>query len=205
MLPTEQSADPTLCVLEQFFGAATNHAAKALSQWTNGRARLSVDSLRQVPLELVTDELGIGDDLLSIVVLGIEGEMGGQIILCLDDVTGRRLAAILLGKPSTTEGEWSELEVSAAMETGNILGSAYLNEMSKLTGKMLIPSPPAFLQDFAGCVIEQAVMMQAMEREQVLIGQTRFVMDDEELNWNVLVVPAPELLDAIADLAGGQE
>ena len=36
--------------------------------------------------------------------------------------------------------EWSELEKSALTETGNILGCAYVNALTRLIGTDLVPS-----------------------------------------------------------------
>ena len=49
------------------------------------------------PLEDVCAELDIGDELLTMVVLTLEGEVGGNLILTFDEVNGRQLAASLLG------------------------------------------------------------------------------------------------------------
>jgi chemotaxis protein CheC len=196
--PTDSvPSDPLVRIVERFFSAATAHAAEAMSVWTEGRIRMSLDRLREIPLENVAEELGLSDELSTMIVLGIDGEVGGQFLLSLDNDNGRRLAALLMNSEQPSAEEWSELEISAAMETGNILASAYLNELSRLIGTPLIPTPPNFVQDFGASIVQQAVMMQAMARNLVLLGQVRFQLDHDTLQWNVLVVPSPELLDMI--------
>ena len=180
--------------LEQLFAAATNHASVAMGQWTHGQVLLSMDQLHETGIESVAEVLGIGDDLLTMVVLGIEGDPGGLLILMFDDDNGRQLAATLMQREVSTEPEWSAIEQSSVMETGNILASAYLNELTRLTGKDLKPSPPTLVQDFGASVVQQALMMQAAESDQVLICQTRFEFNSQEVNWNVLIVPTQSLL-----------
>ncbi len=69
-----------------------------MCRWTNGLITLSLDEVREIPLENVCAELNIGDDLLTMVVLSLEGEVGGEMILTFDEQNGRQLAASLLGR-----------------------------------------------------------------------------------------------------------
>ena len=188
---------PTLAVLEPFFEAATAHASATMARWTDGRIRMTLDKVCEVPLECVASELGMNSDLLTMVVIDQLQAPGGRLILTFDDAGGRRLAGMLLARETGETPEWSELEKSALMETGNILGSAYLNELTRLVGQPMTPSPPFFLQDFGACVLEEALMAQAMVSDRILICHTRFELDNEKLEWNVIFVPTPELLALI--------
>jgi chemotaxis protein CheC len=111
------------------------------------------------------------------------------MILTFDAENGRQLAASLLEREVETAAEWTDLEKSALQETGNILGCAYLNTLTHFMGVDLIPSPPHFLQDYGACVLEQALMAQAMNSNCALICRTRFRQADKELNWNVIFIP----------------
>lgn len=192
--------DPSLLVLSKLFAAATQNASVAMGHWTNGQLMLSLDEVHESPVEEIAAELELGTDLMTMIVLAIEGDVGGgQLILTFDDTNGRNLAASLLRRPVNEEPEWSALEKSAVMETGNILGSAYLNELTRLTGHKLVPSAPVFIQDFGASVVEQALMAQAMELDKVLVCQTRFECNQQELDWNVFFVPSNELLHVMRE------
>ena len=92
-----------------------------------------------------------------------------------------------------TSDEWSELEKSALMETGNILGCAYLNALTELTGNELVPSPPYFVQDYGASVLQQALLAQAMASDEALICRTCFKREDHRLQWSVFFIPTLEL------------
>lgn len=191
--------DVTLELIGKLFNSATQHASHAMRGWAHGRVAMSLDEVREVTLERAVEEVSFEDDLLTMVVLGIQGDLGGQMILAFDDEHGRRFAAGLLGRDPSEGDQWSELEKSAAMETGNIVASAYLSELTRLIEQKLIPSPPLLVQDFGASVLEQALMMQAMESETVLLCRTEFTYDDESVSWSVLFVPSGELLTAMQD------
>ena len=109
---TETTADQKLAVLNQLFTSATQNASIAMSRWTSGQITLSLDEVREVELDVLPTALDIGDDLLTMVVLTLDGEMGGQLILTFDDVNGRQLAASLLNRDVNADPEWSPLEES---------------------------------------------------------------------------------------------
>lgn len=178
-----------LAVLHQLFASATHDASAAMCRWTDGLITLTLDEVREIALEHVCSELNLGDDLLTMVVLTLEGEIGGDMILTFDEVNGRQLVASLLGRPVGESVEWSELEKSALTETGNILGCAYMNALTRLIDAELVPSAPYFLQDYGASVLQQALLAQAVCGDKVLVCRTGFHQQGEELNWRVVFVP----------------
>jgi len=187
-IPAE-SIDRRLQVLHQLFASATHDASAVMCRWTNGLITLTLDEVRETPLEDVCDELNVGDELLTMVVLRLEGEIGGEVILTFEETSGRQLAATLLGRPVEEDTDWSDLEKSALTETGNILGCAYMNALTRLINVELVPSPPYFIQDYGASVLEQALMAQAMTCDNVLVFRTGFHREGEELDWRVIFVP----------------
>lgn len=187
------SCQHDLEVLRQLLASATHDASAAMCRWTDGLITLSLDEVREIPLEMVCGELRIDDDLLTMVVLSLEGELGGEMILTFDEENGRQLAASLLGREVNEDSEWNELEKSALTETGNILACAYMNAVTRLIDHELVPSAPYFVQDFGASVLQQALMAQALTHDTVLICRTKFHREGEQLNWHVLFVPTDGL------------
>ena len=64
----------------------------------------------------------------------------------------------------------------------------------------LIPTPPSFLHEFAGSLLEFALMEQALERDRLLLIRSEFAggPDMPQLNWTLLLVPSPAALEALA-------
>jgi len=191
------SHDWALGALYELFASATHDASAAMCRWTNGLITVTLDQVREIALEEVSAELEIGDELLTMVVLTIGGEVGGNLVLLFDEVNGRQLAASLLGREPGSEPEWSELEKSALTETGNILGCAYVNALTRLIGADLMPSAPYFIQDYGASVVQQAVMTQALTSDRLLLCQIGFRREDEQLDWRVVFVPTQGMQEAM--------
>ena len=189
--------DPTLGVLHELFSSATHDASAAMCQWTNGLITVTLDEVRLVPLEEASMELDMGDEMLTMVVLTLDEEVGGNLILVFDEASGRQLAASLLGREVGTAPEWSDIEKSALTETGNILGCAYMNALTRLIGAELVPSAPYFIQDYGVSVLQQAVMARAMTSDSLLLCQVGFQRKGEELDWRVVFVPTQAMQEAM--------
>ncbi|PQO44665.1 chemotaxis protein [Blastopirellula marina] len=199
MTDNQHVGDVHLEVLHQILGAATHEASAAMCRWTNGLITMTLDEVREIPLESVSVEYDFGMEMLTMVVLTLNGDIGGSMILCFDEENGRDLAASLLSSKQRGSGDWSPLERSALCETGNILGCAYLNALTRLMSVELVPSPPYFLQDYGASVLQQALMEQAAIDDQVMICRTRFTRGDQELNWNVFFVPNSQMRQMMED------
>ena len=177
-------------------GAA--EASTALGRWIEKPTRISFDAVEQLPLEEATRVLGAEGEQICFCVANMTGRLTGRLILAFGDDSGLLLADLLLGQPRGTAAEWGVMETSAALETANILGCAFLNSLhrnfpvdSHATSELL-PTPPRFSRDFAASLIEFAVMDQVIATDHVLVAQTEFRIDGDPVEWTLLFVPDAE-------------
>ena len=189
--------NPKLSLLQQLFSSATHDASAAMCRWTNSVISLTLDEVCEIPLEDVCGVLDLGDELLTMVVLNLEGDIGGDMVLTFSAKSARRLVACLLQTDVPSGPGWSELEQSALMETGNILGCAYVNAITRLIDHQLIPSTPQFVVDFGPSVVQQVVLTHAASTNTVLICRTRFQHEDEQLEWWLLFIPSVALREVM--------
>lgn len=180
-----------------------DEASSALSKWLGRSARVTVEQVEQLPLAEATAVLGSPDAPICSCAMAMHGCLTGQLILVFDDASGLALADLLLGKPVGASNGWGEVEQSAALETINIIGCAYLNALvhffreSEGAEHELIPSPPRFARDFAESLMQFALMNQAMASDVVFLTRTEFRIEGEPVNWNLLFVPDAESLASL--------
>jgi chemotaxis protein CheC len=191
-------------MLAAIFERGAEAASQALSKWLDQPARLTVSEVDEVDLAEAAELLGPADELVAACVLELSGRLTGHLLLVFGDRSGLALADLLLRQLVGTATSWGELERSAAMETANIVGCAYLNSLSAhlpapgSAPSPILPSPPTFRHEFAGSLLEFAVMEQAIRLDRVLLAVTRFETERLELDWSLLLVPSGESLEAIA-------
>ena len=181
--------------LESAFHAGAAESSSAMSTWLSVPSLVLFEALDQQPLAEAGDLLGDPDSTACVSAMQLQGSLSGLLVFAFDDSCGLALADLLLGKTVGTADQWGEVEQSAAQESANIIGCAYLNGMSDYAGSsvpalaQLIPSPPQFRRDFAESLMQSLVMPQAMEANTVFLARARFEIEGEPLNWTLLLIP----------------
>ncbi|MCY1040117.1 chemotaxis protein CheC [Corallococcus sp. bb12-1] len=130
-------SDAQLDALREVANIGCGHGANALARMMGGRVDLSIPEVR-----LTSTQEGpalLGDDGPAIAVrLGMTGELRGALVLLLPPHDGEALESVLVrGQPASPE----ERE-SALAEAANIIASACLSAIGRLTGWRLLPTVP---------------------------------------------------------------
>jgi chemotaxis protein CheC len=209
---TVNAQDDTMLTHQQLeaLGAAFQRgaaqASAALEGWLERPALITVDSIEQRALHEVANILGAGEEPICFCAAEMTGRLTGELILAFDDASGLMLADMLLNQPPGTAREWNEMETSAALETTNIVGCAYLNALAKVLPvaphdtSELIPSPPRFRRDFAESLLQFALMSQAVATNHVVLAKARFQIDASPVHWTLLLVPDAESVRKLRSL-----
>jgi chemotaxis protein CheC len=209
-----------LHLLRMIFDRGTEAASQALSKWLGQELRLSMNTVAEVLVEEAAELLGPPESLVAACSMGLTGRLTGLILLVFKDSSGLALTDLLMHQKIGTATTWGELEESAAKETTNIVGCAYVNALAShlpsaplpaLAGEEmgtlgttaagdLVPTPPAFVHEFAGSLLQFAFMEQAMELDQVLVIRSELRADRPGLNldWTLLFVPSRASRHALA-------
>jgi chemotaxis protein CheC len=199
-------SESQLAVLRSSLHRGSANASKALSAWIEKPSVVEIDSLEQLPLEEATGVLPGGDQTICFCSMAMDGVISGEMILAFDDASGFALADMLLDRPPGSTDRWTEMALSAALETTNVVCCAYLNSLSRSLSdgsSELVPAPPNFRREFSESLMQFALMGQAVDLDYVIVAQTRFAIDGEPVSWTLLFMPdadsmlqLPELLNA---------
>jgi chemotaxis protein CheC len=84
--------------------------------------------------------------------------------------------------------DFTEMEMSAMQEVGNIITGAYLNSLSMLTGLRVFPSPPALTVDMAGAILSVPAIEFGIYGDQILMIQSKF-FDEVQIDGYFILVP----------------
>jgi len=188
-----------MAALEALLHRGSQNASHMLAKWIGKPSVVEIDSLEQLELEDAADLLHADDSPMCFCSSEINGLLTGELILAFDDDSGLALADMLLEQPDGTSDQWTEMAVSAALETTNILACSYLNSIATsfagtCDSSQCLPSPPRFSRDFASSLLEFALMGQAISNEKIILAKTRFEIDGTLANWTLLLIPdAPSM------------
>ena len=209
-----------LHLLRMIFDRGTDAASQALSKWLGEDLRLTMNTVNEVEMQQAVELLGPPESLVAACSMGLDGWLTGLILLVFKDSSGLALTDLLMHQTIGTTTEWGELEESAAKETTNIVGCAYVNALASHlpsapvqaleTGEAhstrpaadgdLVPTPPTFVHEFAGSLLQFAFMEQAVELDQVLVIRSELRANRPGLNldWTLLFVPSRASRHALA-------
>ena len=142
-----------LDVLREIGNIGAGNAATALAKLLDKRIEMKVPQIRVMKFSDVSDVLGGAESEVVGILLGVTGDITGNIMFVLDLVSARRLVNILMGNPLDQEIEFGSMESSALQEVGNILAGAYLSSLSNLTNLRIISDVPGIAIDMAGAIL----------------------------------------------------
>jgi chemotaxis protein CheC len=175
------------------------HAANALSQMVGSTVMISVP---RITLQKVRDMAPMVDEPeepVAAVLLHMLGDLTGRTLLVFPLDVAKRLAELLLSRPSGSSSELGMLEQSAINEVGNVLSSAYLSALSSFMGMLLIPSPPKLSVDNSRSVITTAHLQFGSEEDYILRVESEFLVNgsNDSLRGFFLLLPDPASLAAM--------
>lgn len=137
----------------------------------------------------IADFMGaLGQDLVAVAVR-LDGLLAGHLVLALPEDDAARLAAAL--GHDVKGPEWGTLAESALMESGNIVGSAFVTAVGTLVGEKLLLSVPTLARGSG----KRCVEMLVAHAGSVALA-TRFSASAAQgggaLEGLILVMPEPE-------------
>ena len=87
------------------------------------------------------------------------------------------------------EGDtFSEMELSALKEIGNIITGSYLNSLSTMTNLKILPSVPELAIDMAGAILSVPAIEFGTMGDNILLIETQFT-DDQDMSGYFILVP----------------
>ncbi len=181
---TPQYSELQLDALAELANIASGTAATALSQMLGSEVGLNVPRALALPLADAVDAVGSPSDLVTGVVLKPEGDMEALVLLLIPISDAQTLCRLLGVEAGTEVGD------SALGEIGNILGSAYLNALSMMTGLELLPSPPMLVTDLLGAIVSSVLAETAGDADLALVLDSELDLAEDPCSLSFLMLPA---------------
>jgi len=174
-------------------GAGT--ASTSLSQMLGRSIDLAVPDVSVLPMADAVDLLGPAEQEITGIMLGVEGELPGTVLMLLTPENAEKIC-VMLGLPPD-----SELAPSALGEIGNVVGTSYLNALAGMTGIDVEPTPPTTVTDMLGAIVESVLAVRAASSDRTLLLDSSLIVEGEDCSIVFLLVPdhggAEELLERI--------
>ena len=189
-------------VLREIGNIGAGNAATALARMLNRKVDMDVPRVKIMEFKDVSETLGNAESIVAGILLKVEGDLTGNIMFILQLKDAALLVDMLMGRPAGELREFSELEVSALKEIGNILAGSYLSSLSTLTNLKIMPSVPELAIDMAGAILSVPAIEFGKVGDSVLYIETEFSDGDEKVVGDFFLVPDVETYDILLKALG---
>jgi len=183
--------------------AGAHNAAIAMSQIIGRPLRLDVPWARTLPLEDVADLAGGASRVVCALSLKVYGDLRGHLLLLFSREQLPLLLDLVLPRPGKGPPRaqglqgMDEMERSALLEIGNILGCAYLNALSRLLGVSLLPSIPGLALDMVGAVTDHLLIDLASVSDTAVVLASGVKEPASGLRGEIFFLPHPDSLGVL--------
>lgn len=188
-------------VLKEIGNIGAGNATTALACMLNEKIDMSVPKVTLVPFNRMAEVFGSEETILAGILVGLEGDVDGMMMFLLHEESAHNLVNVIVGNPADKMDPFSELEMSALSEMGNIIAGSYLSAMSGLTGLTITASIPYTAIDMAGALLSLPATEYGKIGDKVLLIQTQFGEHDF-VNGYFIMVPELESYEKILNSLG---
>lgn len=187
-------------ILREIGNIGAGNATTALAQMLQCKVDMSVPQVNLLEFKDIGGAMGGEELIMAGIYLGVEGDITGSIMFLVEKDSARHLVSKLMGME--LEGEdFSEMELSALKEVGNIITGAYLNSLSSLTNLKIFPSIPDLTVDMAGAILSVPAIEFGALGDRILLIQTEF-FDEVAIDGYFILIPDMESYSKILSALG---
>ncbi len=188
-LTLEKVTESYFDVLKEIGNIGAGNAMTALSQMLGTKVDMHVPQVELLEFNEVGAVMGGEEQIMVGVFLGVEGDITGSMLFLVEQKSAKHLInKVMMGMGNPDSEEFSEMELSAMQEIGNIITGAYLNSLSTLTNLCIYPSPPALTVDMAAAILSVPAVEFGIYGDNILLIQSQF-FDEVEIDGYFILVP----------------
>ncbi|MCR4739650.1 MAG: chemotaxis protein CheC [Lachnospiraceae bacterium] len=188
-------------VLKEIGNIGAGNATTALAQMLDTKVDMKVPKVELLEFSEVGEAMGGEEQIMAGIYLVVDGDIHGSIMFLLEEKSTKTLISMLMGTPEHDSDTFSDMEISALKEIGNIITGSYLSSLSTLTGLTIVPSIPDISIDMCGAILSVPAIEFGELGDKILLIETAF-SDDIKLNGYFILVPDLESYDKILTSLG---
>lgn len=190
-------------VLREIGNIGAGNATTALSQMINSKVDMKVPNVQLLEFKELSDIVGGAENIVVGILFTLEGQIDGMMMFMMEKKAARHLVNLLMGNSADNSVEiFSEMELSALNEIGNIIAGAYLSSLSTLTNMLIVSSVPYLAIDMAGAILSVPAIEFGKIGDKALLIETEFGDQIRAVNGYFILIPTLESYGAILSSLG---
>ena len=200
-LSLEKVSETYFDVLKEIGNIGAGNAMTALSQMLQCKVDMKVPQVKLLGFSEVGALMGGQEQVMVGGLLGGVGDITGSMMFLVEKESAKHLINKVMMGMAPEGDDFSEMELSAMKELGNIITGAYLNSLSTLTNLQIYPTPPALTVDMAGAILSVPAIQFGVLGDRILLIQSQFY-DEIEIDGYFILIPDLESYSKILSALG---
>lgn len=188
-------------VLKEIGNVGAGNATTAVANMLSMRIDMHVPKVQLLTFQNLASVISAEDEAIVGIYLEVESDISGSMMFLLKMDSAHYLVNKLVGRPDDYMEEFSEMDLSALKEIGNIIAGSYLSALSTLTHMTITPSVPYLAIDMAGAILSVPAIQFGEYGDYALLIQTEFG-DDVMIEGYFILLPKPESYEKILESLG---
>lgn len=162
-------------------------AVTSLSVLLNSSLTMAVPKVRVLEFSDLTEIFGGADSIVVAVLSPIVGDLNGMMMFVLEREKAKRLADALV-KDGRAYDEFTDMDLSAIKEIGNIIISTYLGSLESLTRFKIRTAPPEIGIDMAGAILSVPAIEFGNDGDRALVIEADFVDEELDIDGHIILL-----------------
>lgn len=191
-----------LDILREIGNIGAGNATTALSQLINKKIDMGIPVVNVLEFKYLAEIIGGEENPIVGILLGVEGDVNGMMMFVLEQKSAHNLVNLLMGNSLDSFDNFSEMDMSALKEIGNIIAGAYLSSLSALTNLKIIATVPYMAIDMAGAILSVPAIEFGKVGDKALLIQTDFGGMGEKVSGYFILIPDMQSYEKILSSLG---
>ena len=183
--------------LIEVINIGAGNASISLSQLVNKQVSIHVPKLYVDKIESVLKYIGTSDELMTVVLIKLLGDVTGTMVMMFQPKDAIKLASLMNKKPYNEKQKLNYMDRSALKEMGNILSGTALNALAKLTKMYSVNSLPDSATDMVGSMIDNILADIGQDSEVIMSFKVMFQVKSEDISGQLFFLFDPKTTNKI--------
>lgn len=191
-------------VLKEIGNIGAGNATTAIASMLNLTIDMKVPKVELRAVEDLGSAICAEEETIVGIFLEVQHDISGSMMFLMRLDSAHYLVDRLMGGMGGSDSEtggFSEMELSAMKEIGNIIAGSYLSALSTMTNLVITPSVPYIAVDMAAAILSVPAIQFGQFGDNALLIETEFG-DDVMMEGYFILLPDEDSYDKILQSLG---
>ena len=197
----DQVNDMYVDVLREIGNIGAGNATTAIAQMIGTRLNMEVPKVELMEASQLGSAICDEEETIVGIFLEVMNDISGSMMFLMRMDSAHVIVNKLMMRDPDYNEPFTEMDLSALKEIGNIIAASYLSALSSLTNLKIYPSVPYISVDMAAAILSVPAIMFGQYGDNALFIETEFG-DEKEMQGYFILMPEQDSYEKILTALG---